>query len=310
MKKSIIATLIVSSLALIGVSSLTGSSAQTKFPIGIKHDTGETILNASPKRIIALHPTSLEILLVLGVQPVGVGAYGRMQEEAIGTAANSVPNYDDLLTSKPVHVGSEPSLEVMTALKPDLILSIDFAAQDVFPQFSKVAPTLVYDFSAAGGWEKGLRDMGKLLGHENKAEAVIRNLESKARLNRNRLAARLSKGNSLAVFALRGPQLLATGPGFSPSRLLIQLGFKNVAAADAPVFAPMSPEGLLSVKADRAMLLNFGAPKETLESTVALLKRGNFKGVHSIEMLTASRSGLGPLSEAQLLDAYTKAILK
>ncbi len=292
-------------IALVAVSSL----AQGIFPISIKHDAGETIVSSQPKRIIALHPTSLEMLLALGVQPVGIGAYGLMTEELLGKNAMSVPNFDDLLPVKPVHVGSEPSLEVMTALKPDLILSIAFAAQNVFPQFSKVAPTLVYNYAAAGGWEKGLRDVAKLLGKEQRAEQVIRNLESKARTNRNRLAPTLVAGNKIAVFALRGPQLLSTGLGFAPSRLLNQLGFKNVAPTNAPVFAPMSSEGLLSLKADRAMLLNFGAPKEILENTIALLKRGNFKGVYSIDILIASRSGLGPLSEAQLLDAYSKSIL-
>jgi iron complex transport system substrate-binding protein len=300
--KKILATFIASSLF---ISSL----AQTTFPISLKHDAGETIISSQPKRIIALHPTSLEILLSLGVTPIGMGGYGLMTEEALGKTATSVPNFDDLLPVKPVHVGSDPSLEVMTTLKPDLILSITFAAQNIFPQFSRVAPTLVYNYGGAGGWEKALRDIAKLLGKEAQAEQIIRNLETKARTNRNRLAPTLASGNKIAVFALRGPQLLSTGLGFAPSRLLNQLGFKNVAPANAPVFAPISSEGLLTVKADRVMLMNYGAPKEILENTVALLKRGNFKSVYGIDILTASRSGLGPLSEAQLLDAYTKSIL-
>lgn len=298
--------LFIVALALLTVSSL----AQGKFPITVKHDTGETVVLSEPKRIIALHPTSLEILLSLGVAPVGMGGYGLMDEEALGQTAKSVPNFDDLLPVKPVHIGSAtPSLEVMTALKPELILSIVFAAQNVFPQFSKVAPTLVYNYGGAGGWEKALRDVAKLLGKETQAETVLRGLETKARTNRNRLAPTLASGNKIAVFALRGPQLLSTGLGFAPSRLLNQLGFKNVAPASAPIFAPISSEGLLAVKADRVMLMNYGAPKEILDNTITLLKRGNFKSVHSIDILTASRSGLGPLSDAQLLDAYRKSIL-
>ena len=305
-----IASLSILSLTMIAVSSLQFSSAQTKFPLTIKHDTGETVLNAVPRRVIALHPTSLELLLALGVQPVGIGGYGRMASEPVGQPASSVPNFDDLLSLKPQHVGIEsPSLEAMTALKPDLIVSINFVAQDVYPQFSRVAPTLVYNFAAQGGWQRGLRDLARALGREAAAETLLKKLEAQVRSARGRLASVLGAGNRVAVVALRGPQLLLTGPGFAPAQFLTQLGFQNTAAANAPVFAPASPEALTTLKADRVFLLSFGAPKEALDSTVALLKRGSFKGVHTIDVLTASRSGLGPLSDPQMLDAFTNAVL-
>ncbi len=306
MKRLLLAALAASSLALIGVSSL----AQTKFPVTVKHDAGETIVSSEPKRVIALHPTSLEILLALGVQPVGLGGYGLMGSAPVGQPASSVPKFDDLISAKPQHVGIEaPSLEVMTALKPDLILTINFAAQNVYPQLSKVTPTLVYQYGVKGGWQRALRDVAKLLGREAKAEELLRKLETQVRTSRNRLAPALAKGNRVAVVALRGPQLLLTGIGFAPAEFLTQLGFRNAASANAPVFAPASPEALTTLKADRVFVLSYNAPKATLESTLNLLNRGNFKGVHALEVLSASRSGLGPLSDPQMLTAFTNAVL-
>lgn len=306
MNKLFTTALIASSLALVSLSSL----AQTKFPISIKHDAGETVVTTEPQRVIALHPTSLEILLALGVQPIGIGAYGLMGSAPVGQPALSVPNFDDLISIKPQHVGNEsPSLEVMTALKPDLILTINFAAQNVYPQFSQVAPTLVYQYGVKGGWQRALRDVARLLGREAKAEEILRKLETQVRTARNRLAIALSKGNRVALVALRGPQLLLTGLGFAPAELLTQLGFRNTAAPNAPVFAPASPEALTTLKADRVFVLSYGAPKATLDSTLNLLERGNFKGVHALEVRTASRSGLGPLSDPQMLEALTKAVL-
>lgn len=129
------------------------------------------------------------------------------------------------------------------------------------------------------------------------------------RTSRNRLAPALAKGNRVAVVALRGPQLLLTGLGFAPAEFPTQLGFRNTAAANAPVFAPTSPEALATIIADRVFVLSFNAPKATLESTLNLLGRGDFKGVHAPEVLTASRCGLGPLSDPQMLEALTKAVL-
>ncbi len=293
-------------LALVSVSSL----AQTKLPVTIKHDAGETTITAVPQRIIALHPTSLEILLALGVQPVGLGGYGLMGEQPIGQPATSVPNYDDLLKTKPQHVGIEsPSLEAMTALKPDLILTINFAAQNVYPQFSRVAPTLLYQYGVKDGWKRALRDVAKLLGRETIADELLKRLEAQIRTARNRLAPTLVEGNRVAVVALRGPQLLLTGRGFAPADFLTQLGFRNTATENAPIVAPASPEALTTINADRVFVLSYGAPKETLESTLALLKRGKFKGVHALEVLSASRSGLGPLSDPQMIRAFEGAIL-
>ena len=45
--------LVASSLALISLSGL----AQTKFPVTVKHDAGETVVATEPQRVIALHPT-------------------------------------------------------------------------------------------------------------------------------------------------------------------------------------------------------------------------------------------------------------
>jgi iron complex transport system substrate-binding protein len=221
-----------------------------------------------------------------------------------------VPNYDDLLKTKPQHVGIEsPSLESMTALKPDLILTINFAAQNVYPQFSRVAPTLVYQYGVKDGWKRALRDVAKLLGRETTADELLKRLEAQIRTARNRLAPTLAGGNRVAVVALRGPQLLLTGRGFAPADFLTQLGFRNTATENAPIFAPASPEALATINADRVFVLSYGAPKETLESTLALLKRGKFKGVHALEVLSASRSGLGPLSDPQMIRAFQSAIL-
>jgi iron complex transport system substrate-binding protein len=233
-----------------------------------------------------------------------------MGVQPVGQPATSVPNYDDLLITKPQHVGIEsPSLEVMTALKPDLILTINFAAQNVYPQFSRVAPTLVYQYGVKDGWKRALRDVAQLLGREKSAETLLKKLETQIRTARNRLAPALASGNRVAVVALRGPQLMLTGRGFALADFLSQLGFRNTAAETAPIFAPASPEALTTINADRVFVLSYGAPKETLESTLALLKRGKFKGVHALDVLTASRCGLGPLSDPQMIRAFERAVL-
>jgi iron complex transport system substrate-binding protein len=301
MKRSFALSLVI--LATLGL-------AQIQYPATIRHDAGETVVRSAPQRIIALHPTMLEILLALGVQPVGFGGFGLLASAPAGRALESVPGFDDLLPSKPTHVGVEnPSLEVMTALRPDLILSIRFAAQNVVPQFSRVAPTLVYDFGKGEGWEKAFRDMARLLGREAQAEAVLKGIEARARSSREQLAPALAKGNRMVVVALRGPQLLFTGRGFLPSRVLTDLGFTHTVPANAPSFAPGSPETLTTLDADHVFVLNYNAPKDVLDSTLALLGRSKAKGVYTIDILRASRSFLGPLSDPQLMDAYVRAVL-
>ncbi|NRD75335.1 iron-siderophore ABC transporter substrate-binding protein [Shewanella sp. VB17] len=88
-------------------------------------------------RVVALNWSAAEMLLSLGVEPIGV-------TEAKGYRKWQT-NHPELPSSV-VEVGrrQEPNLTAIAKLKPDLIIGYDFRHQGLYPMLSRIAPTLLY----------------------------------------------------------------------------------------------------------------------------------------------------------------------
>ncbi len=101
----------------------------------VKHAMGETTITGTPQRIVVLTNQGTESLLELGIKPVGA------VKSWIGE-----PWFDhikDKMSGVQV-VGDEtqPNLELIASLKPDLILGTKVRQEKVYPQLSSIAPTV------------------------------------------------------------------------------------------------------------------------------------------------------------------------
>lgn len=98
--------------------------AQTRYPVTIAHDAGSTAIPARPTRVVALDEYALDLLLSLGVQPVGAALRGNTI--AAGTTLETIMNgyFKPYLNTAPVSAGlrGRPSVEVLVSLKPDLMV--------------------------------------------------------------------------------------------------------------------------------------------------------------------------------------------
>jgi ABC-type Fe3+-hydroxamate transport system substrate-binding protein len=128
-------------LALLLVSAGVTSAQETKCSAGfrlIEHTMGKTCVSENPQRVVALEWTYVEDLLALGIQPVGIA---------------DIEGYHDwvkiplALDEDVADVGdrSEPNLEVITGLEPDLIIAVNFRVTENYDDLSAIAPTLVFD---------------------------------------------------------------------------------------------------------------------------------------------------------------------
>lgn len=101
----------------------------------IEHDLGETEICGQPERVVALGSYELDLLLSLGIEPVGYAEDGRalVGSPQPGKPVVGVKYLGDRLTNKPIHVGTwqAPSLETILKLQPDLILR-DYLDQSLY----------------------------------------------------------------------------------------------------------------------------------------------------------------------------------
>ncbi|PZF90435.1 ABC transporter substrate-binding protein [Micromonospora deserti] len=140
----------------------------------ITHAMGTTKVPAEPKRVVVLDTDKIDTALSLGVTPVGA---------ATASAARSWPTYfgeDKLAGIKEVGVLTEPDLEAINALKPDLILGSKFRQEKFYDELAAIAPT-VFTEKVGITWKENFLLDGNALGKEQQAKDLLAAYETRAR---------------------------------------------------------------------------------------------------------------------------------
>ena len=136
----------------------------------VKHLLGESCIPLNPQRIIVTGQETLEIAVALGLKPVGT-----VKANIVGSKAKVLPK----TIGEIVDLGkeSQPNLEKMVLLHPDLILGLGIGSQN-YNFYSKIAPTVTFDFYHAA-WKDNLRLIAQALGRMEKAEKLLVEYENR-----------------------------------------------------------------------------------------------------------------------------------
>ncbi|WP_261303657.1 ABC transporter substrate-binding protein [Paenibacillus andongensis] len=143
-------------------------AAQSEGKITIQDAVGTVELPKKPERIIAMEFGFTDILVTLGVQPVGVA-----DDNSPDLFMDSVKS--QLKTYKSVGSRYEPNIELISSLKPDLIIVDVNKHKNAIPQLKGIAPVLVLDDFQAD-YNQMLKNVGII------AKAVGKEEEGKKRL--------------------------------------------------------------------------------------------------------------------------------
>ncbi|MBD8506024.1 iron-siderophore ABC transporter substrate-binding protein [Hoyosella sp. G463] len=174
-------------LALVGLAVLAGcgSPAPTTeqdpasdagFPRSVEHFRGSTDIPARPARIAALDSSYADAVLLLDAQLVahtdyrgeGLPEYLGDDRERVAADATSIGELSD------------PSLEQLAAVAPDLIISAEVRHGELYEQMSSIAPT-VFSQSTGPTWKDNIRLLGEAIGKEDLADAELTAYEERAR---------------------------------------------------------------------------------------------------------------------------------
>jgi iron complex transport system substrate-binding protein len=164
--------------ALIGATALAACSSD---PVSgptdeggtrqITHAMGTTTVPLHPKRVVVLDTDKIDTAISLGITPVGAT---QLPE------SDTAPAYlGDLSSMKDVGEISEPDLEAIAALQPDLILGSRFRQEKFYDELSAIAPTVFTELVGITWKDNFLLD-GKALGQEQKAKDLLAAYEKRA----------------------------------------------------------------------------------------------------------------------------------
>jgi iron complex transport system substrate-binding protein len=157
----------------------------------IKHAMGETEVPLNPQRVVVLDSGELDSVLALGVKPVGaVTAFADGEFQAyLGDKTEGIQKVGTI---------SEPNLEAIIALQPDLILSSKLRHEEIYNQLAQIAPT-VFAERVGVVWKENFRLHAEALGKTAEADRI----EAAYRERIAQLQQRLEQPDQISVSVVR-----------------------------------------------------------------------------------------------------------
>lgn len=136
--------------------------------VTIKDAKGEFTLDKTPSRVVALEYSFVDALAQVGVSPVGVADDNKIDR--------ILPQVREKIAAwQSVGTRSQPSLEVIASLKPDLIIADPSRHTAVFEELKKIAPTVMFD-SRHESYQENLetaQKIGDLVGKSSEMKEKI-----------------------------------------------------------------------------------------------------------------------------------------
>lgn len=187
---------------------------------------------ASPRRIVSLKPNITEILFALGVgdRVVGVTKYCDYPEEA-----KKLPKVADY---------TRPFVEPIIALKPDLVIGSkeESSRKAVLALQDMGIGVAIFPFTTLDETISSIRGIADIVGETQKGEAVIKKMEGRLKLLKERWA----DSNNVKVLVVVGKRpIIVAGHGTYIDEVLYMAGGRNVVPQNSVRYPRWSLENII-----------------------------------------------------------------
>jgi iron complex transport system substrate-binding protein len=236
------------------------TAADAGFPRTVEHAMGSTEIPERPERVVVLDTGELDSVLSLGVTPVG----------AVTTAvSDGFLSYlaDDAADVEVVGTISEPDLEAIAAVEPDLILSNKTRHEDLYEQLSQIAPTVFADRVGAV-WKDNLRLDAEALGLADEAGELIEAYEADAAALGREIGNPAGTTVSTMRFVEGGIRVYTADSFIGTVMADIGLDHLQLPTDDVPTFAELGTEELTRADADVILYSSYGPADDSGEAAV------------------------------------------
>lgn len=231
------------------------------FPRTVAHDMGETEIPSEPRTIVALDQAYVDAAFSLDTPIAGYTTFGGVTElpAYLGGARQTLG-----AEAQPVGELSEPNLEAIAALQPDLIVSATVRHEQLYDELSGIAPT-VFSETIGLPWKDNVRLLAEAVGKEELADRRVAAYEQRARAVGDAIREKLGRNPTVSVLRFVGG---------GPARLYYESSFIGTVLRDAGLARPpsqdvvdpeeialeISPERLLDADADHIFVTTYADP--------------------------------------------------
>ncbi|MCI3923750.1 iron-siderophore ABC transporter substrate-binding protein [Paenibacillus sp. TRM 82003] len=191
------------------------------------HAMGESTIPTAPERVVILTNEGTEALLAMGVTPVGAPQswLGDPWYDHIADKMNGVVNLGE---------ESQPNLELLISLKPDLIIGNKLRHEEIYDELTAIAPT-IYAETLRGNWQTNFSMYADALGKQAEGEKVLADYSGRIEDLKTKLGDKLSTQVSIVRF-MAGDTRIYWKDTFS-GVILDQIGLARPPAQDKDEFA-------------------------------------------------------------------------
>lgn len=195
-------------------------------------DVGRRVYLAKPaRRVVSLAPSVTEILFAVGLDAEVVGV-------------TTFCDYPAQAKSKPKIGSSTPNLEAILGLKPDLIVgNKDYIRPDVLAKLEQLkVPVFILSPQTVEDILVHISTVGRLVGRDREARAVVQGLRDRLGEIRSRMAA----AKPIRVFyVVNTDPLISVGAGSFIHQMLELAGGENIVGQTAVSYPKVSLEEVL-----------------------------------------------------------------
>ncbi|MFN0224280.1 ABC transporter substrate-binding protein [Paenibacillus sp. KR2-11] len=192
----------------------------------IKHAMEETELKGNPQRVVVLTNESTEAVLELGIKPIGAvkSGLGDTWFPHIKDAMQGVQELGD---------ETQPNLELIAGLKPDLIIGNKVRHEKIYAQLKGIAPT-VLSTELSGKWKQNFALYAEALNKKAEGDKAMAAYDKHVADVKAKLGSKVSSKVSIVRF-LPGATRIYQKDTFA-GIILKDLGFPRPAAQDKDAF--------------------------------------------------------------------------
>lgn len=169
-------------------SSEVADSSSADNCTSVNHAVGTTCVPNQFERLVTLDGVTFEYAIASGITPIATVNGGLLDhmEEQMAQVEN-------------VGLAGEPNLERVLALKPDLIVGLDYN-EGMYSQAARIAPTVMLRFEHSGQWKQSFQQTAEVLGQTESAQQAMQAYEARLADFKTQMGDRL---NGLKVSVVR-----------------------------------------------------------------------------------------------------------
>lgn len=277
-----------------GSTSTDGTAAaapSTPTTHAVEHARGTSEVPTEPLRVVVLEPVQLDTAVALGVVPVGA---------AVLNAEAGVPAYLGEAAAGIESVGTvtEPSIEKIAALEPDLIIGTESRHSALYDTLDDIAPT-VFMATQTDPWTENVALVARALGDEDGAQTLLDTFAARCE---EVATEHETAGKTAQLIRPRDGQLTLYGPTSFAGSALECAGFTTPERDwEGSISVDLSPERVFEAQADLVLVTTSDTADPATMPEALRSSATAFPSLHLVDQ-SFWITGVGPLGGMTVLD--------